>query len=104
MDEFRNSLKTILEMWPAILLALLGGIARMINSKRAVTVCFVFGGLLSSAFVAIVVSLLLADAEIPRCTQMAIVGMSGYSSSEILSVLKTKILKKIGGINDKKNS
>ncbi|MGE4520643.1 MAG: phage holin family protein [Desulfobacteraceae bacterium] len=104
MDEFRSVLKIMLEMLPAILLALLGGIVRMVNKKETITFCFVLGGLFSSAFVAIIVSLLLSGVEIPKCTQMAMVGMSGYSSSEILGILKSKILKKIGGIDGKKSS
>jgi hypothetical protein len=54
--------------------------------------------------VAIIVSLLLSGSGVPHCTQIAIVGMSGYSSSEILAILKKKVLKKIGGMNGKKDS
>lgn len=100
MSDFRNSLKIIWEMWPAIMLAVLGGVVRMINSKHAITTYFFIGGLLSSAFVAVVVSLLLAEARVPQLTQMAMVGMSGYSSSELLGILKTKIIKRIGNEKD----
>lgn len=101
MDEIPKIIKTICEMSPAILLAMLGGIVRMVQEKRGgVTFCFVLGGLVSSGFVAIIVSLLLSGVDAPSCLEVALVGMSGYSYGEILSILKRKVLKKIGSLDE----
>jgi len=85
-----------LEIAPAVLLAMLGGVVRMIQNPKSFSWCWLFGGLLMSAFVGILVFLLIADAEaVSANCRAAICGVSGYSSAQILGLLEKRVLRAV---------
>ena len=89
-------LKACMEVAPAVLLAMLGGMVRMMQNPKAFSWCWFFGGLLMSAFVGILVFLLIADAEaVSPNFRAAVCGVSGYSSAQILGLLEKKVLRAV---------
>ena len=77
---------------PVILLGIFGGLVRQINEKGTTTKIFVCG-IITSGFVALIVSLAIHDLTIALNLKAVIIGISGYSAVQVLGIFNNAILK-----------
>jgi hypothetical protein len=81
-----------------VALAVFGGIAHGLNCKQEeFSWWFFFTGIITSAFVGICVFYVLDGVSIPQGFKSASIAISGYSSHEVLQVLKKRVLKSLAG-------
>lgn len=78
-------------------LAFLGGIVRGMSCPRD---HFTWRGMLqrvgAAVFVGVIVTLILAHAEIPETMKTAVAGAAGFSANDILESLKPWVKKRLG--------
>lgn len=96
--EWITTLYHWLEAVPAVALAVMGGVARvLIASKRRecllrVLIWDMLVGVVAASFAGVITWLLLESSPIPPGIQAGIVGMAGYSGPQLLAVLSRKLI------------
>ena len=90
-----------LELWihyikslPAVILAILGGFVRIIQSTEEFSIARLITGIISAGFVGILLYLFMYDLNLSPTFKAAIIGISGYAFGDILPLLN-KIVKQI---------
>lgn len=88
-------IRHIVEGAPPVFLAVMGGVVHMFQSQKQFSWVWVSGGLLMSAFVGILVYLLMAEAPVSANVRAAMCGVSGYSSAQILRLIEKLVLRRV---------
>ncbi len=84
------------KLLPVLFFAILGGIVNQINRPREqFSWWWLLVGIVTAAFVGIVVHLLLEPTSFPSGLKSATIGISGYASREVLSLLKKRVLRRL---------
>lgn len=81
------------KLTPALVLAVLGGLVKLLQVGCRITLGRVVVSIMTAGFTGVVVFLLIQDLSMPQSLQAAIVGICGYSAGEILSVLSETVKK-----------
>ena len=85
--------KTLFDTLPAMLIAAFGGlVCYMGTPKRTWSLSTFFTGILTAAFVGMLLSLVLESVEIPSTMKAAIIAMGGHCSKDILAILRKKLM------------
>lgn len=90
---------------PYLAMALAGGLVRLLKFKRSKTIFSIAADLVTSAFVGLVVYLLMSDLQFRNEYKAAIVGISGYLCENLLiklGELGEKMISKICDLKNKK--
>uniref|UniRef100_I2Q038 Holin n=1 Tax=Desulfovibrio sp. U5L TaxID=596152 RepID=I2Q038_9BACT len=88
-----------LEAAPAVALAVLGGVVRVLIASRRrecpvrVLVWEMVVGIVAACFAGVLTWLFLESSPIPPGIQAGIVGMAGYSGPQLLAVFSRKLLR-----------
>jgi hypothetical protein len=95
MTEHTSLYDILLEIVPAVILALFGGFAEMMlrSEKGGVSVKYICSSLVVSAFIGMVVCLLMYDKDISPAYQGAAAGVAGASARTLMDVIKTSGVK-----------
>lgn len=89
----RESWSEFLErVFPALLLALLGGIVRLLNRRSVTTLRTVFGGLVTSVFVGMLSFHWLADSPLSESQRYVVTALASYGSRDVLQILEAYLL------------
>ncbi|NJM13359.1 MAG: hypothetical protein HC889_17130 [Synechococcaceae cyanobacterium SM1_2_3] len=78
----------------AVILALLGGFARVMQRPASITIALLLGRVIASAFAGITVFLLLDQPGInmDESLRAAITGIAGYAGVDLLDVLSNRLI------------
>jgi small basic protein len=90
------------EKIPVILLGIFGGLVRQINEKHTETRIFI-SCIVTSAFVALLVSWSLDDLQISANLKAVIIGISGYSAVQVLAIINRAVLDRMQKISEGKD-
>lgn len=94
------------DSWPVLTLGMFGGFVSLISGDKKITVRLFFGGLLLSAFVALMVDSLISRSDVGQNERVAFVGMASFCSRELIELARraylTKFKRVIGGEDVKK--
>lgn len=92
--------------WPVLSLGVFCGFVSLISGEKKITVRIFFGGLLLSAFVALMVDALVTRADIGPNATVVSIGMASFCSREIIEIAKrvylSRFKKALGDTNVKK--
>lgn len=92
-DCLREFLSELIALTPVILLSVFGGVVSYINTpKRYFSWWFMLVGVVTAAFVGLVVNFLLATTSLPDGIKSAAIAVSGYASRDVLFLLKSRLL------------
>lgn len=97
--EWADTIYHWLEATPAVGLAILGGVVRVLIARKRrdcpirVLLLDIVVGALTAGFAGFVTWLLLESTSIPGGIQAGIVGMAGYSGPQLLSVFSRRLLR-----------
>jgi LydA holin phage, holin superfamily III len=90
----RESWTEFLErIFPALLLALFGGIVRLLNRKNVTTLRSVFGGLVTSVFVGMLSFHWLTDSPLSESQRYVVTALASYGSRDVLQILEALLLR-----------
>ena len=90
MQELKEAL---FETFPAMLIAAFGGLVNYMGTpKRTWSFSSFFTGILTAAFVGMLLSLVLDSVEISQAMKAAIIAMGGHCSNDILVILQKKLM------------
>lgn len=90
---YKKVFDEIIRNMPGIVLAMMGGLVRLLSSKENLSLVVLVTEFLMSAFSGIIVFLLIYDFNFSIYIKAALIGISGYCSRDILNLLRTKTLK-----------
>ncbi|MCK4500498.1 hypothetical protein KAU11_08365 [Candidatus Babeliales bacterium] len=74
--------------WPVLSLGVFGGFVSLISGEKKITVRVFFGGLLLSAFVALMVDSLVSRANVGQNVTVVSVGMASFCSRELIEIAR----------------
>ena len=80
---------------PLMCLGVFGGFVSIISGDKKITVRLFFGGLLLSAFIALMVGALLGKTKVGQNELVVYVGMSCYCCREVTEIIRRAYIKKI---------
>ena len=90
MQELRDAL---CETFPAMLIAAFGGLVNYMGTpKRTWSFSSCLTGIITAAFVGMLLSLVLDSVDIPPAMKAAIIAMGGHCSKDILVILQKKLM------------
>lgn len=90
MQELKE---TLCDTFPAMLIAAFGGLVNYMGKpKRNWSFSTFLAGILTAAFVGMLLSLMLDCVDIPSAMKAAIIAMGGHCSKDILIIIKRKLL------------
>ncbi|MCP4683385.1 MAG: hypothetical protein GY864_13725 [Desulfobacterales bacterium] len=93
-DCMREFLTELAKLAPVVFLSVFGGVVSYINKpKDEFSWCFMLVGVVTAAFVGIVVHYLLQSTSFPPGIKSAAIAVSGYASRDVLFLLKKRLLK-----------
>lgn len=83
----------IQRLTPPLILAVVGGLVKLLRDSCKITLGRVFICILTAAFAGVEIFLLIQDLGLPSYIQAGIVGVSGFAAGEILDILQNSLLK-----------
>lgn len=87
---------------PAILLAMFGGVISVLNTKnKEFTWRWFLTGVLTAGFVGMIMDSFLCAYDISPHIRTAVISISGYSSNDLLQVLRDKLIERVKNYGDK---
>lgn len=93
---FRDCLDAAVKLAPVILLSVLGGVVSQLNQpKEQFSWWWMAVGIITAAFVGLVVHFLLQSTGFNPGFKSAVIAISGYTSRDVLVLLKTRFLKRL---------
>lgn len=84
---------SLFKFLPALALAVLGGLVKLIREGRKITPLKIIGCLLSAFFAGSITLLFVQDLPIASSVKAGIIAVSGFAAGEYLSVLSDALIK-----------
>lgn len=95
MFEFQRTIEAVITVVPPMLIASFGGFIAVLNSKtKNRSLPYFLSGISTSAFVGLVVHWIMRHLAVSQDLSSAIICISGFASSDVLDILKEKVLAK----------
>lgn len=92
-DRFIQMSDSLLKLLPALALAVLGGLVKLIREGRKTSMGKIIGCLLSAFFAGSLTLLFVQDLPISISCKAGVIGVSGFAAGEYLTVLSDSLIK-----------
>lgn len=86
-DKFFHITESVLKLLPALALAVLGGLVKLLKEGRHITTGKMVGCILTAFFAGSLTLLFIQDLGIQLSCKAGIIGVSGFAAGEYLTVL-----------------